>query len=52
MRSMAIPSRSHQTASRDRPKKAVRELKGVPLSVRMASGRPKSSKVRWKTVKA
>jgi hypothetical protein len=42
MRSMVIPRRSHQTESLERPKNAVRELKGMPLSVRMALGRPKS----------
>jgi hypothetical protein len=52
MRSMWTPKRSHQTDRRDNPKKAVLELKGMPLSVRMALGKPNSLNVRSKTVKA
>ena len=36
MRSMAMPSRSHQTASFDRLKRALGLAKGMPLSERMA----------------
>ena len=52
MRSRRMPRRSHQTASRDRPNNAQAAANGVPLSVRMAAGRPKSLKVRSKTEKA
>src|SRR5262249_29495618 len=52
IRSMPIPSLSHQTDSFDRLKSAFGEAKGTPLSVRMALGRPFSRNTRSKTVKA
>lgn len=39
MRSIAMPRRSHHTDSSLRPKKALLLTKGVPLSVRIASGK-------------
>jgi hypothetical protein len=42
MRSMAMPSRSHQRESFDRLNKALGLAKGAPLSERMACGRPRS----------
>jgi hypothetical protein len=52
MRSMAMPSRSHHTDRRLKPKKALALANGTPLSVRMASGRPNSLKARSNTLKA
>jgi hypothetical protein len=52
MRCSRMPKRSHQTARRDSPNNAQGAAKGVPLSVRIAAGRPKSLKVRSKTEKA
>jgi hypothetical protein len=52
MRSMPMPRRNHQTESLERPNKALALAKGVPLSVRMALGRPKSLKTRSNTLKA
>ena len=52
IRSMSMPSLSHQTDSLDRLKSALGLAKGTPLSVRMAIGRPNSLKTRSKTVKA
>ena len=52
MRSMAMPSRSHQTASLDRLKRALGLAKGTPLSERMACGSPRSAKSRSKAVTA
>ena len=49
MRSIAIPSLSHQTESLDRLKSALGLAKGTPLSVRMAFGRPNSLKTFSKT---
>jgi hypothetical protein len=51
MRSMPIPSLSHHTERRLRPKKALALAKGTPLSVRIASGNPKSLKTRSNTVR-
>ena len=52
MRSISMPSRSHQTDSRDSPNKALGLAKGTPLSVRMALGRPNSLKALSNTLKA
>src|SRR5512135_1878263 len=52
MRSMAMPSRNHQTESLERWNKALGLAKGTPLSERMASGRPRSQNSRSKAVKA
>jgi len=41
IRSMPIPSRSHQTASLLKLNKAWAEAKGTPLSVRILAGRPR-----------
>jgi hypothetical protein len=35
-----MPSRSHHTERRERPKKALLLAKGMPLSVRIALGSP------------
>ena len=40
MRSIRMPSLSHQTLSLESPKSALPEAQGVPLSVRMAPGEP------------
>jgi hypothetical protein len=40
-----------EVASFERPNRALGEAKGVPLSVRMAAGSPKSLKVLSKTEK-
>jgi hypothetical protein len=40
MRSIAMPSLSHQTESFERLNKALGLAKGTPLSERMASGKP------------
>jgi hypothetical protein len=50
MRSMAMPSRSHQTESFERLNKALGLAKGTPLSERMASGKPRSRNSRSKAV--
>ena len=42
MRSIAMPSRSHQTESFERLNRALGLAKGTPLSERMASGKPRS----------
>jgi hypothetical protein len=47
-----MPSLSHQTESFDNPNSALALAKGVPLSVRIAVGRPNSLKVLSKTAKA
>ena len=52
MRSIAIPSRNHQTASLLSPYNAHDDAKGTPLSVRIARGKPKSLNARSKTVMA
>ncbi len=52
MRSIAMPSRSHQTESLERLNKALGLAKGTPLSERMASGRPRSRNSRSKAVQA
>jgi hypothetical protein len=52
MRSIAIPKRSHHTDNLLKPKKALLLANGVPLSVRIASGKPKSLKARSNTVNA
>jgi hypothetical protein len=52
MRSMPIPRRSHYTESLVKPKKAPPLAKGMPLSVRIARGSPKSLKTRSNTVNA
>ena len=52
MRSMAMPSLSHQTESLERLNKALGLAKGTPLSERMASGRPRSRNSRSKAVMA
>src|SRR6267378_777046 len=49
IRSMTIPSRSHQTASLLRLNKAWAEAKGTPLSLRILAGRPRSLKSRSNT---
>ena len=50
MRSMAMPSLSHQTESFERLNRALGLAKGTPLSERMASGRPRSRNSRSKAV--
>ena len=40
MRSMAMPSLSHQTERRESPYKPLGLAKGTPLSLLMARGRP------------
>ena len=52
MRSIAMPSRSHQTESLQRLNRALGLAKGTPLSERMASGSPRSANSRSKAVKA
>jgi hypothetical protein len=52
IRSMPIPSRSHQTASLLKLNKACAEAKGTPLSLRILTGRPRSLKSLSNTVKA
>ena len=52
IRSMPIPSRSHQTDKRVSPKSELALAKGAPLSVRIALGKPKSLKARSNTVNA
>jgi hypothetical protein len=52
MRSMSMPSLSHQTANRDRLNKPLGLAKGTPLSVLIALGRPNSLKTLSNTVKA
>ena len=52
MRSMAMPSRSHQTESLERLKRPLGLAKGTPLSERMAAGRPRSRKSCSKAVMA
>ena len=44
IRSISMPSLSHQTESLERLKRALGLAKGTPLSVRMALGRPNSLK--------
>jgi hypothetical protein len=41
MRSMAMPRRSHQTASLERLRRALGLAKGTPLSERIAKGNPR-----------
>src|ERR1700723_2796512 len=48
MRSMPIPKRNHHTESLERPKKAEGLAKGMPLSVRIDKGSPKSLKAPFK----
>src|SRR5690242_18376661 len=50
MRSIAIPSRSHQTESFERLNSALGLTKGTPLSDRTAEGRPPSRRLRALTV--
>jgi len=52
MRSMAMPSLSHQTESFERLNRALGLAKGTPLSERMASGKPRSRNSRSKAVQA
>ena len=52
MRSMLMPSRSHQTESLERLNRPLGEAKGTPLSERMARGKPRSLNRRSKAVKA
>ena len=52
IRSIRIPSFSHQTDNGLKPKKALGEAKGTPLSVRIASGSPNSLKTRSNAEKA
>ena len=52
MRSIAMPSLSHQTESLERLNKALGLAKGTPLSDRMADGRPRSANSCWKAVNA
>ena len=52
MRSIVMPSRSHQTESFERLNKALGLAKGMPLSERMANGSPRSRNSRSKAVKA
>ena len=52
MRSMAMPSRSHQTESLERLNRAFGLAKGTPLSERMACGRPRSRNSCSKAVTA
>jgi hypothetical protein len=52
MRSMVMPSRSHQTESFERLNKAFGLAKGTPLSERMEWGRPRSQNKRSKAVSA
>jgi hypothetical protein len=52
IRSIAMPSRSHQTDSFERLNKALGLAKGTPLSERMASGKPRSRNNRSKAVQA
>src|SRR5258706_9371922 len=51
MRSIPIPSLSHQTASLLRLNKACAEAKGTPLSLRITAGRRRSFKKRPNIVK-
>ncbi len=43
MRSMPMPSRSHQTESLERLNRALGLANGTPLSDRMAAGSPRSA---------
>src|SRR5258707_12897961 len=52
MRSMAMPSLSHQTESFERLNRALGLAKGTPLSERIASGKPRSRNSRSKAVQA
>ena len=52
MRSMLMPSRSHQTDSRDKLNRPFGEAKGTPLSKRIACGSPRSWNKRSNAVKA
>jgi hypothetical protein len=52
MRSIAIPSRNHQTDNLLNPNKAQGEENGAPLSVRIARGKPYFWKVCSKILKA
>src|ERR1700686_4943362 len=52
MRSMAMPSLSHQTESFERLNRAFGLAKGTPLSERMANGKPRSRNSRSKAVQA
>ena len=52
MRSMAMPSLSHQTESLERLNRALGLAKGTPLSERIACGRPRSRKSCSKAVTA
>ena len=52
MRSICMPSLSHQTESFERLNSALGEAKGTPLSVLIACGRPNSLKARSNTVMA
>jgi hypothetical protein len=50
MRSMAMPSLSHQTESFEGLNRALGLAKDAPLSERMASGKPRSRNSRSKAV--
>ena len=52
MRSISIPSLSHQTESFERLKRELGLAKGTPLSVRIALGRPNSLKNSLKYAKS
>ena len=52
IRSMAMPSRRHQTESFERLNRALGLAKGTPLPERMASGKPRSRNSRSKAVRA
>ena len=52
MRSISMPSRSHQTDSLERLNRPLGLAKGTPLSERMARGRPRSLNSCSKAVKA
>lgn len=45
VRSMAMPSLNHKTASLERLKMALGLAKGTPLPERMPTGRPRSRKI-------
>ena len=49
---MTFERGNHHTESRDKPNSELGLAKGTPLSVRMASGKPKSLKTRSNTVNA
>ena len=52
MRSMVMPSRSHQTASLLKLNRPLGEAKGTPLSLRMLEGKPRSLRSLFKYSKS